>query len=165
MLRKIMAFSFVVCALLSSGCGDDDNPVKDDHDGEHAEAVGFVLRTSGVELVRYENGEVGGNIEVGVGRETALLSLRFIDEEGDLFAPESDDGFSLDWEIADETIAEVEQHQEDGAWAFHLIGLVTGRASLIIKLNHEGHADFVSKAIEIVVEEGGPGEAREGTGG
>jgi hypothetical protein len=32
---------------------------------------------------------------------------------------------------------------------------------LTIKLNHGEHADFVSKTIEVVVEEGGPGEIHE----
>jgi hypothetical protein len=165
MLRRISAFILVVFTLICSGCGDGDNPVKNDDEGEHAEAVGFILRNSGVELVRYENGEVSGNIEVGVGRETALLSVRFIDEDGNLFAPDIDDGFSLGIEIADKAIAEVEQHEEDGAWNFHIIGLLAGRIDLTIKLNHGGHADFVSKTIEVIVEEGGPGEVHEGEDG
>jgi len=158
MFRRMMAFSVAVCALMSSGCGDDDNPVKDDHEGEHAEAVGFVIRNSGVEIVRSEGGTTSGEIEVGHEKETPLLSVRFIDEDGDLFTPHSDDGFALGWEIADESIAEIEQHEEDGAWAFHVAGLTEGQTILTLKLNHEGHADFVSLPIEIHVEEGGPGE-------
>ena len=98
---------------------------------------------------------------MGHGKETALLSVRFIAEDGDLFTPDADDGFTLDWELADAKIAEVEYHAEDGAWAFHIIGLEEGQTTIKIKLNHEGHADFVSKEIEIHVDEGGPGEEHE----
>ena len=159
MLRRFTTFSTALLFLLLTACGDDDNPVDPEpHDEEHAEAVGLIIRSSGEELVRYENGEVDGVIEVGHDRETPLLTVRFIAEDGDLFAPDADEGFSLGWEIGDETIAEVEQHEMDGAWAFHIVGLAEGETTLVLKILHAGHADFVSKEIEIHVEEGGPGE-------
>ena len=162
MLRSIITFSFnlsiLALALSLAACGDDDNPVDtDDHDEEHAEALGLIIRVSGEEIVRYENGEVQGEIEVGHGKETALLNVRFIAEDGDLFVPDADDDFSLGWEVADESIAEVEQHEKDGPWSFHIVGLEEGQTTIVLKLNHAGHADFVSKEIEIHVEEGGPG--------
>lgn len=158
MFRRILTLNFLLVALLSIGCSDDDNPVHDDHDDVHAEAIGFVIRSNGVEIARYENGEISGEIEVGVDKETALLSVRFIDEDGDLFTPDTRDGFSLAWEIGDETIAELEQHEEDGAWSFHVSGLIAGSTTMVLKLNHGGHADFVAQAIEVHVTENGPGE-------
>ena len=153
--------SLCLFALLVAGCGDDDNPVDGDHDEEHAEALGLIIRNSGDEIVRYENGEVSGRIEVGHGRETALLSIHFIAEDGDLFTPHTDDGFALDWELVDPTIAAVEHDAEDGAWALHIVGLKEGHTAIRIKIDHEGHADFVSKDIEIHVVEGGPGEEQD----
>ena len=155
--RSMSALSIFALALFVASCGDDDNPVDPDLHDEHAEAIGLIIRDSGAEIVRVESGEVTGEIEVGHGKETALLSVRFIAEDGDLFTPDEDDGFALDWEIADESIAEVEHHEEDGAWAFHIVGLEEGQTTILIKISHEGHADFVSKEIEIHVEEGGPG--------
>ncbi len=152
MLKSISALSIFALALFIAGCGDDDNPV-DTHEEEHAEAVGLIVLDSGSEIVRVESDQVTGEIEVGHGRETALLSVRFIAEDGDLFTPDEGDGFALDWEIADEGIAEVEHHAEDGAWAFHIIGLEEGQTTIRIKINHGGHADFVSPEIEIHVEE------------
>ncbi|MBN60481.1 MAG: hypothetical protein CME20_03895 [Gemmatimonadetes bacterium] len=158
MFKNQIVLSILCLALFAVGCGDDDNPV-DAHEGEeHAEAIGLIVRDSGNEIVRYENGQVNGEIEVGHGKETALLSVRFIAEDGDLFTPHTEDGFSLGWEIADESIAEVEHHAEDGAWAFHIIGREDGMTSIRLKIMHEGHADFVSKEIEIHVSEDGPGE-------
>ena len=140
---------------------DNDNLVNTEHEEEHAEAVGLIIRSSGEEIVRYENGEVEGEIEVGHGLETALLSVRFIAEDGDLFTPDEDDDYALGWEIADESIAEVKHYAEDSAWAFHIIGLAEGQTTIRIKINHEGHANFVSPEIEIHVEERGPGFAVE----
>ena len=145
-------------ALLAAGCGDDDNPVNAHQGEEHAEAIGLIIRNSGAEIVRYENGKISGEIDVGHGKETALLSVRFIAEDGDLFTPHTDDGFSLGWEIADETVAKVDWHPEDGAWAFHIVGVADGKTTIRLKINHEGHADFVSMPIEIHVSDDGPGE-------
>ena len=87
-----------------------------------------------------------------------MLSVRFIAEDGDLFTPDPDGGWSLAWDIADESVAEVEHHEEDGAWAFHIIGLEEGQTTIELKINHGDHADFVSKEIAIHVEEDGPGQ-------
>ena len=127
----------------------DDNPVDSEHEEEHAEAVGLIVRDSGTEIVRVESGQVTGEIEIGPGEETALLSVRFIDEDGYLFTPDENDDYALDWEIADESIAEVEHHAEDGAWGFRILGLAAGQTTIRIKINHEGHAYFVSPEIEI----------------
>ncbi|MYC71213.1 MAG: hypothetical protein F4X17_10950 [Gemmatimonadetes bacterium] len=156
--RNVSALSIFALALFIASCGDDDNPVDPDHHDDHAEAIGLIVRDSGAEIIRVESGAVTGEIEVGHGKETALLSVRFIAEDGDLFTPDEDDDYSLGWEIADESIAEVEQHDEDGAWAFHIIGLEEGETTIRLKINHGDHADFVSPEIEIHVSEDGPGE-------
>ncbi len=139
----------------------DNTPVDTEHEEEHAEAIGLIVRDSGTEIVRVESGQVTGEIEVGHGLKTALLSVRFIAEDGDLFTPDEDDDYALDWEITDESIADVEHHAENNAWAFHIIGLAEGQTTIRIKINHGGHADFVSPEIEIHVEESGPGFAVE----
>ena len=142
MFKSTSIFALV---LFIAGCGHD-NP-----------AIGLIVRDSGTEIVRVESGQVTGEIEVGHGKETALLSVRFIAEEGDIFTPDEKDGYALHWEIADESIAEVEHHAQDSAWAFHIVGLAEGQTTIRIKINHGSHDDFVSPEIKIHVAEGGPG--------
>jgi hypothetical protein len=137
-------------SIIIFGC-DKDNPVDEDNHGEHAEAVGLVISQSGAEIVRYENGTVTGKISVAAGEETPLLSVKFIDEhDSELFTPEGEH-HSLGWTIADESIAEVEKHEEDGEWMFHIKGKITGNTTIEIKIMHEDHADFVSAPIPIEV--------------
>ena len=142
MFKSTSIFALV---LFIAGCGHD-NPV-----------IVLIVRDSGTEIVRVESGQVTGEIEVGHGKETALLSVRFIAEDGELFTPDEKGGYALAWEIADESIAEVEHHAQDSAWGFHIVGLAEGQTTIRIKINHGSHDDFVSPEIEIRVAEGGPG--------
>lgn len=137
-------------AILISSCSDDDNPVEhEEHD--HFEAVGLVISSNGTEVVRNENGEVTGKITVENGKETSQLVLQFIDEhDGDLGVPEGDE-FSLDYTIADSTIASLLQKSTDGNWNFHIQGKKAGSTTIEIKIMHEDHPDFVSLPITIEV--------------
>lgn len=143
----------VILLIISLFFGCDDNPVDDNHDEEndHTEAVGLIILDSGNEIVRYENGMISGIINVKVNEETPLLSVKFIDDhDGDLFTPE-DDHYNFDWTISNESIAEVEQHAEDGKWKFHIKGKSVGATTIEIKILHGDHADFVSLPIAIAV--------------
>ena len=149
-MKSILKLSLALLALVLVFAGCDGNPVKsDEHD--HAEAVGLVITQSGAEIARYEQGAVTGKITVKANEETPLLSVKFIDEhDGDLFVPE-EDHYSLAWTIADLSIAEVEQHAEDGKWKFHIKGKAAGTTTIEIKILHDDHADFVSLPITIEV--------------
>lgn len=137
--------------LAISGC-DKDNPVgAEDTDEGHAEAEGLIIKNSGVEIVRYENGEVTGEIEVDEGELSALLFVKFINADAELFVPEGGH-YSLQWEIADTSIADVVQHGGED-WEFHIIGKEHGETTIVLKIFHGDHADFVSRPIPIHVHE------------
>lgn len=145
----------ILASFLAVAC---DNPVNNDE--EHPEAEGFVLTSSGVEIVRYEGGEFAfndnseythdGQVHVPEGQETPLVRIDFLDPDGNEFSPE-DDGSSLDWQIADETIAEIEQHEEDGKWRFHIRGIEEGETTIRFILMHGDHADFESLPMPVEV--------------
>ena len=61
MLKKQFVLSALCLALFAVGCGDDDNPVNAHEGEEHAEAIGLIVRDSGAEIVRYENGQISGS--------------------------------------------------------------------------------------------------------
>lgn len=143
----ILLLSLTVLAIgCSNPAGDDD-----DHE-EHLHAEGAVLKMSGAEIVRIEEGEVkSGNIEVNSGEETALITIYFLDENGDEFQPEHD--YELRWDQIDTAVAEIEQHEEDGKWSFHVVGVESGETSVRFRMWHteEGHSDFDTPAIPIIV--------------
>ena len=157
-MKLFLSIPLLALTFLVTGCGDDNPVDPDEGDQTHDEdAVGVLLRQSGEEIARYENGEVEGRVAIGENKQTPLLTTRFIAEDGDLYVPENED-FSLDWEIADPEIAEVVHHEEDGKWRFHIVGKEEGTTTIRVKLNHNDHADFVSLPIEIEVIHDGPGE-------
>jgi hypothetical protein len=155
-MNRVTRFSILSIILLSFfAVSCDDNPVKDDNDNDHYEPTGLVLVQNGAEIAIYTDGESSGGIEVGVEKETSLISVRFIAEDGDRFVPEGDE-FSLELERGDD-IFEIEQHEGED-YEFHVIGEVEGNSLLTVKLMHNGHADFVAAPFEVHVETDGPGE-------
>lgn len=144
-----MKNAFLLLAVMSllafQAC---DNHVHDD-DHDHVEPVGFFLRESDRNVVTYQNATVQGSITVPAGGETGLISVVFIDEDGDEFTPEGD-VYSLALETTS-TNFEFEQHPEDGKWRFHVVGLQAGTGTFILKLMHGEHADFRSQPIPVTV--------------
>lgn len=144
----------IVLFTLFTACSKDDNPVESsDTDHDHAEAEGLVITANDVELVRYEQGTVTGQITVAAGESTTKLTVQFIDPDGDLFVPDSDH-HGVEWDIADTGIAQVVQEEVGGVINEFLInGVTTGSTTLVIKILHGDHDDFVSAAIPVVVTE------------
>lgn len=135
--------------ILITGC---NNPASDNHE-EHEHAEGAVLKMNGAEIVRIEDGQVqSGQIEVVAGEETPLITIYFLAEDGDEFHPDDPD-YSLRWDQIDESIAKVEQHDEDGKWGFHIQGLSSGNTTVRFRLWHDGedHSDFDTPEIDIIV--------------
>ena len=151
------AFALLNClaiGFVATGC-DSDNPVDGTKDQHHADAFGLVVYSSGAEVIRLEKGVVTGEIEVGHGKETPLLTARFLDESGQTFTPH--DELSLGFQMGDESIAKIDRHPDDGHWNFHVVGVAEGETTLVIQLLHGDHADFVSTGIPVHVDEDGPG--------
>lgn len=135
-----------------------NNPTSsdDDHD-DHSDPFGVALIMNGVEIAAQENGVItyieGDHMELEIGEETNLITIRWIAEDGDRFMPDTDDGYSLRWIVENEDVLEVEQHEEDGAWSFHLAGLSAGESEVNFELYHNDHADFTSLPFVVHVEQ------------
>lgn len=144
-MKKVSLLLAVIGLMAFQACKNNVN----DSDHNHAEPVGFFLRESGVNVVTYQNATVQGSITVPAGGETGLISVVFIDEDGDEFTPEGD-VYSLALETTS-TNFEFEQHPEDGKWRFHVVGLQAGTGTFTLKLMHGEHPDFLSQPITVTV--------------
>jgi hypothetical protein len=153
-IQQLKSLLFVLSALfIFTSC---DNSTSSDGEDEHSDPFGVTMIMNGVEIAKQENGEVtyneGNYLELATGEETNIINIRWISEDGDRFLPDGED-YYLEWTIDDENVLEVEQHEEDGKWAFHLKGTGAGETEIRFSLFHVDHADFTSLAFEVHVEE------------
>ncbi|MEX0927852.1 MAG: hypothetical protein WD266_08005 [Balneolales bacterium] len=149
---KLISFLFLASAL-ALAC---DNPVdNDDHD--HAGAEGFVLTSSGEEVVRYENELFLFNEESGFAVDDQLrifeaasaeFEIVFLDHDGDHFTP--DDDLMLDWLIGNQDIVDL-QHADENKWSFQLNGISEGETTVTFYIVHGEHNDFTSLPLPVQV--------------
>ena len=150
--RSLFSLILVSTTLGCSNPVDNGHKETEHHDEGHAEAVGVIISSGDQELVRYENRQVDGSVLVEVNQKTPLLSTLFIGEDGKTFIPEADEGFTLAFDINDTAVAVIEHNEKEAPWSFYVKGVMEGETFVAIKLNHSGHADYVSKAVPILVQ-------------
>ena len=137
----------VLSALILSNC---KNSVSDDHD--HEDPEGYVLRMNGSAIVTQNPEEdVTGEVTVAAGEETSLITIVYLDHDGDEI--DLDDDYTIEVTFTADGIAEFEQHDEDGNWSFHIHGEAAGSTTMLITLMHGDHSHFTSQAIPVVVTE------------
>ena len=131
-ISRLMLISFIAVLPLMGGCGEDDNPVVDDHDHDHegdapihADIDGFVFEGEEEEVYRQFQGTHTGGLTVGVGEEIEVHVL-FLDANGD--------------EAHLDEVAAVDEHGHEEAFG---LGLSDYDSAIIeIHLEHEeGHAE------------------------
>jgi len=133
-------------AIFTAAC---DNPAgsDEDHGGEHTEPHAMELIMNGETVVEYVDGEVSGKFNVSEGQESARITVEFINEEGKPIHDEDlGDEYSLGWNIEDDQVVGIEQHDADGKWSFHLVGKSAGTSGVQFQLLHSGHSDFETPA-------------------
>lgn len=147
-ISKKFAFLLTVTVLFAA-CS---NSVSDDHD-EHSEPEGFVLKMNGQDVIEQLPGSttLTGEFELTPGQETDLITIYFLDADGDEFQPEEDE-YSLGYEFSSTGVAEFEQHTEDGKWSFHIHAEAEGMTDMTLKLIHNNHSDFSTQSIHVHVE-------------
>ncbi|MEL7834225.1 hypothetical protein [Fodinibius sp. Rm-B-1B1-1] len=149
--NKLIVLTFAT-ALLLAGC---NNPASNDDHEEHSDPHSIEFVMNGDTIVTYADGEVSGHFHLEAGQETSLITAEFFDEDGnEIHGEDLGDEYSLGWEIANTDHADIEQHDEDGKWSFHIVGKSAGETTVIFKLMHGAdHSDFSTNSIEIHVEE------------
>ena len=121
---------------------------------EHTDADGFILKDeNGIEFYReYEGAILTNNLTLSVG-DTLELAVHFLDHDGNEIEHEDGEEEHED-ELAisenDSNIAVIE-NEEEHEMAIHIIGIGVGSTSFILQLMHEGHPDYTSLSINILV--------------
>lgn len=115
---RISGVALLVTALLAfNGCdsifGGDDEP-------QLPEVInGISLQTETEELARYEFGRVQGEIPVPENGSSELITIDFIDGEGQHFQP-GDEHFALGWEVRDSEAGQVTRQDIADPWQFRI---------------------------------------------
>ena len=148
-LRRVAMASAL--ALGVAACGDDGVGPDDDHVDE-VEGIELVLNGQTIASYDADTGAWTGELEVGVGEETAHITVNFVSHDGDVVVEENT---YLEVQISNEAIAEWEQ-DTPGEFGGHLHGVSAGETDVVFRLMHgavgAGHADFVSAAVHAHVE-------------
>ncbi len=180
-ISRLLLLTFVVMLPFIGGCGEDDNPIKDDHghEGEetlHVDADGVLLKVDGVEVYRQFQESQTGEITLGENDEIEVQVI-FLDrhEEGlrlDEIADAEEDehgdeeAFGLAITEYDSTIIEIhmsEEGEEDGhaedvhgeeeyELSFEVVGLKAGNTTIKLQLLHGDHPDFTAIPIPVTVQ-------------
>ena len=144
-LSIAMAAALVMAACESTTDLDDD---------DHAEAEGVELILSGATIASYDGDTQAwtGELEVEPGEETAHITVRFVDHDGDPVPLDGDNYLQVD--IGDESVAEFEQ-DTPGEFGGHLHGVSEGDTDATFHLMHgavgSGHYDFTTTPLHVHV--------------
>lgn len=144
---RIIALTFAT-AILLAGC---NNPAgsDDDHEEheEHSEPDRIEFLIDGESTASYTHSEENTEGHFDLQEEEEIsVSVEFFDEDGDeIHSEDLDDEYSLDWEVADAEIAEI---NEDERWTFTIQGVNAGNTTVQFKLMHGDHPDFSTPAID-----------------
>lgn len=144
-------FTLAIAGAVGLGACSDDPVGLDDHEDD---VEGVELELNGAVIASFdgESRTWTGELEVAEGEETAHITVRFINPDGNAIS--LDDDMYLEVDIEDETIAEFEQ-DTPGEFGGHLHGILAGETDVVFKLMHgavgSGHADFETTAVRVHV--------------
>jgi hypothetical protein len=148
-MKTIFFFALLTMAVVNfTGCSETTHS----HE-EHTDAVGLRILSGTQTIVEYiRDGTLTGHIEAYEGAYTENLVIEFYNDENDQwFAPE-DDHFSLQIAVEDTSIAQYQQDDgHEGSFVFRIRGIAEGQTHVVFSVFHDGHADFVSREIDIHV--------------
>ncbi|MDR9418602.1 hypothetical protein, partial [Gracilimonas sp.] len=141
-------FTLLLLVSFTAACSNSTSGEEE----EHSDPEGFVLKMNGQIIVEQLPGEsITGEFELAPGEETDLITIFFLDDDGDEFQPDEEE-VSLGVEFDESGIAEFEQHSEDGKWSFHLHAESEGITDMRLMLMHGDHSDFTTQDIHVHVE-------------
>jgi hypothetical protein len=151
-IRPVLALTLFSLGLAAIGCSD--NPVTTPP-ADHFEAVGLVLVRQGIDSVVVDSAKVRGSLAVGAGDSTGYFDIFFLREDTRARDLPTDDAFTLGWTIADTSVVALALPASDGHthqhFEFRLVGKKAGTTTVVLRLLHEGHDDYVTPPIPVTV--------------
>lgn len=133
------ASAVLVFAAALAAC---DNPVKPSED--HPEAEGVVIRQGTVELARWFDGTLTGQLVVTAGQSVGPLTVRFLDHDGEELPLDDDEWLRVEFL----TGADVATWQQatGGELGGTISGTTAGAATVRLHLMHGVHPSGHSEA-------------------
>lgn len=138
---------FIVSILLAA-CGSD-------HD-HGPTPVGLEMLINGEAIASQEGTSVtyhGDNdyIEVNQGETYGPVTVQFITDTGEAYNYTTEDGYSLQYNITDENVLQINHPVNNNEWTIELVGNAEGSSSFNVELFHVDHVDFESQNFNIQV--------------
>jgi hypothetical protein len=143
----------IVSVTLFSAC-------EDTHDDDHMDIVGLEIRLDGQAIVTQARNpqsgqiEVNGTIDVLSGETTPMLTVVFIDPDGDALQI-TDSDFSIGINPTNTASITINHDASQARWGFTVEGKQAGNEVIQISLFHGTHADFESRSITVQVHSSG----------
>lgn len=136
--------------ILHDGHLDYQSPAIEIHVEEHhEEAEGLVLRIDGAEVLRVEGAVVTGELIAPLGGWTETVVVTFLAEDGDEFVPDEPEEFVLTETLADPAAITFEKI---GDYSFRIHGDTSGPTTMQLGIFHEGHFDYQSPDLPVMVD-------------
>lgn len=150
-LKYFYVILFIHITLLGINSCTENDPIAPIE--VHFDAEGLLITESGITIASIFRGITTDTIEVPAGGRTGHYKVRFYDKNQNVIDPPSD-GKTLGWEINDTSKLGVYQHPgEEGDFEFHLDGKTVGTTFIEFFILHEGHADYRSGKIPVLVKD------------
>lgn len=130
-ISRCLLLTFVVLLPFIGGCGEDDNPIVDEHDHEeeemlHADADGFVLEVNETEVYRQFQGTQTGSITLGVGEEIEVHAV-FLNASG------------AEVHVGEEEGEDEHGHDEEETFSLSLTGYDPAVIDIHLSEGEDGH--------------------------
>lgn len=149
--NNLILFPIMILALILTACGSDDHgptPV-----GLNLIMDGEVIATQEGTVITYPGD--ANFITVQEGETTSAIEVQFFLESGEPVVYETEDGYSLEYNITDTDVLNVNHPVNNNEWHLQLVGISAGSASFSVQLFHVSHSDFDSRnfAVQVVAPE------------
>jgi hypothetical protein len=150
LFKYFKIFLFISILLLTVSCSKDTETITQ---ATHFEAIGTAITdASGAIKVKILRGVTTDTLFAPLGARSEAMFIKFYDNNENIIQPPTDKDKYLGYEIGDPSLAKVYQHEgEEGGYELHLDGLKEGKTTIQFFIMHNGHADYRSGLIPLVV--------------